>query len=702
MSYFTDAAAASDNQSRPGLGLRSKGPLIAAMSGICAGVIALALASEAWAQTNLTYPALVRRLTNLEHLATLPQAGETTALFSSHDRASRYDEATGRYVDWDANQDLIGVVRKAGTNVVLAEMDGPGCIWRIWSASPKDGHVRIFLDGSPNPAVDLPFRDYFSGTNEPFTRPALVHVVAQGNNNYTPIPYQKSCRIVADEDWGQPYQFTCTTFPKGTVVPTFTRELSAEDNTALDEADRALTHCGPREFPDGSVSRGSDGLIVGGGGFVQAKLDGPAAINAIRVKFDPPLTNDDRAALRELVLEIRWDGEFAPSVWTPLGDFFGTGPGANPYRSLPCGITEGGEFYANWFMPFTNSAEITIRNEGPTNRRLKFEIHQAELKGDLTNYARFHAKWHRDEFLPTRLDRSIDWPLLKTTGRGRFVGVMLQVWNPRGQWWGEGDEKFFVDGEKFPSSFGTGSEDYFGYGWCDPTPFQHALHNQTRNDGKNKDHISVNRWQIADQVPFQKSFEGCIEKFFPNSRPTLYAATAYWYLESGGDDPYQPASLRERTGNLSEPTPKQVAGAIEGERLKILGKTAGRTRTDDASRNDNDRWSDDSMLLWIVPQSSERLDLAIPVPSDGLFDLRIQLTKGQGFGIVQLSLDDKTLGDPIDLYDKMTVTTGELELGTHELTAGEHKVSIEMKGANPKARGDHMFGLDYIKLDQIK
>jgi hypothetical protein len=57
-------------------------------------------------------------------------------------------------------------------------------------------------------------------------------------------------------------------------------------------------------------------------------------------------------------------------------------------------------------------------------------------------------------------DRWPDWTMIKTEGRGRFMGVMLHVWNPRGGWWGEGDEKFFVDGEKYPSTFGTGSEDY--------------------------------------------------------------------------------------------------------------------------------------------------------------------------------------------------------------------------------------------------
>ena len=73
--------------------------------------------------------------------------------------------------------------------------------------------------------------------------------------------------------------------------------------------------------------------------------------------------------------------------------------------------------------------------------------------------------------------------MLKTEGRGRFLGVMLHVWNPRGGWWGEGDEKFFVDGEKFPSTIGTGSEDYFGYAWCNPTLVPERLPQPDHLDG---------------------------------------------------------------------------------------------------------------------------------------------------------------------------------------------------------------------------
>ena len=193
----------------------------------------------------------------------------------------------------------------------------------------------------------------------------------------------------------------------------------------------------------------------------------------MRVKLDLPPAPADRDVLRELALQIKWDGETEPSVWAPLGDFFGTA-GVNNYRSLPLGHTGDGWWYCNWYMPFAKGAQVELINDGKTARTVTFEVTHAPLSRPIAQLARFHAKWHRDAFLPREPERAIDWPILKTEGAGRFVGVMLHVWNPRGGWWGEGDEKFFVDGEKFPSTFGTGSEDYFGYAWCCPRFFQNA------------------------------------------------------------------------------------------------------------------------------------------------------------------------------------------------------------------------------------
>jgi hypothetical protein len=655
----------------------------------------------AQAVEKLTYVDLINRLTDLEYLATLPVAGETCAQWSSWDRRSRYDESTGGYINWDANGDNNGIIRREGNQLVLAEMEGPGCIRRMWSAKPEQGHVRIYLDGANEPAVDLPFIGYFDGQNEPFTRSALVHTVAMGWNNYTPIPYRKSCKVVAELKWGAYYQFVYTTFPPGTEVPTFKRELSGAENAALDAANKTLTESGWRPAArrplQESEMRGVK--IAPPGGATQMYLEGPQAITGIRARLDLPASPNDRDVLRELTLSIRWDGEATPSVWAPLGDFFGTAAGANTYQSLPLGLTKDGWWYCNWYMPFAKSATIEIANDGSQPRRLEVVIRRAPVEAArLAQLGRFHAKWHRDAFLPENPERKkIDWTMLKAEGRGRFCGVMLHVWNPRGGWWGEGDEKFFVDGEKFPSTFGTGSEDYFGYAWCNPTLFQNAYHNQTISMN-NRGHVSVNRWHITDNIPFQKSFEGAIEKYYPNSKPTLYAATAYWYQAAGDTDRYGPVPVDQRKGYWGPVEVVKVKGALEGEELQILKKTAGNAAPQDMSGFGSD-WSNESHLWWTDAKPGDTLELAVPVEKAGSYRLEMQLTKAIDYGIVQLSLDGKKLGGPIDLFNNGVVATGVLDMGTHELSRGQHVLKVEIVSANEKAVKSYMFGLDYVKLE---
>jgi hypothetical protein len=655
------------------------------------------------ADQKLSYIDLIHRLTDLEYVATLPAPGDHCAQWSSYDRRSRYDDATGKYVGWDANGDGDGIIRKEGNQQVFAEMQGPGCIWRIWSAAPKEGHVRIYLDGAAEPAVDLPFAGYFDHKNAPFTRSAIVHTVANGWNNYTPIPYQKSCKIVADPGWGAYYHFTYETFPSGTQVPTFKRELSDEESAALDQANEVLSQCNfgsARHYP--GERHMTYGVSVGDSRTVTvAELKGPAAITGLRMKLDLPANAAAaRDVLRELALQIKWDGESAPSVWAPLGDFFGTAS-ANNYRSLPLGHTSNGWWYCYWYMPFGKAAQVEVVNDGKTARTVSFEITQAPLTQPIERMGRFHAKWHRDAFLPAEPERWIDWPIVKTGGSGRFVGVMLHVWNPLGSWWGEGDEKFFVDGEKFPSTFGTGSEDYFGYAWSSPKLFENAFHDQSCNDGNNKGHICVNRWHVTDNVPFEKSFEGCIEKYYPNKRPTLYAATAYWYLAPGGKDPYRPAPLSERVGYWTDVQTFKVEGALEGEKLKVLGQTGGHAQEQDMTPFTG-QWSNDAQLWWTDAKPGDKLDLALPVAKAGKYKLSCQLTKAPDYGIVQFYIDGQKLGEAIDLYHESVIATGPLALGTQDLTASGHKLAVEIVGANEKAIKQHMFGLDYVKLEPAR
>ncbi len=650
------------------------------------------------AQETLSYADLVKRLIDLERLATLPAAGETCRQASSWDRASQYDAASGKYVQWDANGDGGHVIRQEGDVAVLAEMDGPGCIWRTWSARAQDGRVKIYLDGQETPAVDLPFKSYFTGDTAPFAYPALSYDLNQhgcsGQNLYFPIPYQKSCKIVAEKGWGNYYHFVYTTYPAGTRVPTFSTALAAENAAALAQVERfQQTQLGTdpagRRAGEELVS---DLAVVAPGQAERLELTGPRAITAIRGRLKFANREDEMAALRRLVLRITFDGAEQPQVWCPLGDFFGSAPGLNPYKSLPLGMSEAWS-YAYWYMPFATQAVVELVNEDHVERAVEFELVHAPLARDFAGLGHFHCQWHRDaRELPA--DRWPDWSLLETQGRGRFCGVNLHIWNPQGGWWGEGDEKFFVDGEKFPSTFGTGSEDYFGYAWGHPGLFQRAYHCQTMTSD-NRGHQSLSRWHITDNVPFQTSFEACIEKYFTTEeKGTEYAAAVCWYLAPGGVDAYAPVPVDRRDGYY-------VNKPLKAGGFRILSAPAGNLQTQGLRGFGDHAWQNGDQLWWTGAKPGDKLELAIPVARAGRYEVSAFLTKARDYGIVQLSLDGQKAGEAIDLYNPDVIPTGPTPLGIFELSAGDHTLAVEIVGANDQAVKSYMFGLDVLQLQPV-
>ena len=506
-----------------------------------------------------SYMDLIGRLTSLERLAELPVVGETSAEWTSRDRSSAYDSVTGQYLNWGANNDGSGFIRtQPDGGIVMAEMTGPGCIWRIWAGTPVDGHLKIFLDGSTNPAVDLPFENYFNRTQAPFTYPSLVYTACKGLNSYVPIPYNVSCKVVAYGNRNTYYHFNYSTFAPGVRVPTFTRNLTADERGALSNADDFFMHhlgSDPAGGRTGEVTITNSYAIAPGQSVTPLKFTGQGAITGFKVRVNGMTsTSDQWAALRALTVSMSWDGETNSSVWAPLGDFFGTACGYIPYAALPLGMQSNGWMYCYWYMPFATQAQIVIGNDGSVPRNVEVVITRAPLTKPISGLARFHAKWNRGVYV-TNNGRSPDYRFLGTGGQGRFVGLALHVYQTvdvtPGPWWGEGDEKFFVDGEKMPSWFGTGSEDYFGFSWGTPGYFSKAYHTQALSPPGTlyaPGNRALNRFQITDNVPFQTAFEGCIEKwFYTNDTITTYGVMPYWYLASGGSDPYSAVPLSSRT-----------------------------------------------------------------------------------------------------------------------------------------------------------
>ena len=513
----------------------------------------------------MTYVDLIKRLTDQEALSVLPSTDEKAFQWSSYDRASYYNMSTGKYANWDANVDKNGIIRMEGNNAVLAEMQGPGCITRIWTAAPDSGHVKIYLDGSLTPVIDLPFTGYFTGSYAPFNYKSLVYkTAAQGYNNYIPISYQTSCKIVAEPGWGGYYHFDYIQFPAGTVVPAFTGALTLAEQTALGNVNNYLLNSlgtDPAGTRNGQQQISNTYDITANNEVTAFQTSAQGAITCIKVKVNDITDKEDESkALRELALSMYWDGLSSPGVWAPLGDFFGTAIGVNHYKSLPLGVTDDGYFYSYWYMPYNSGAVIKIKNDGAVSRNVSVTVVSAPLTKPISQLGRFHAKWNRP-YLAAESERWPDHIFLKTTGRGRYVGVMLHNFRPSGlkdpnskpgsPWWGEGDEKFFVDGEKSPSTYGTGTEDLFGYAWGDGSYFNNVFHSQTLNQGNNGiGNISVNRFQITDNVPFQTSFEGALEKYYDNDY-ARYGMIPYWYLDQSGTDPYGEISVANRTNYYS-------------------------------------------------------------------------------------------------------------------------------------------------------
>lgn len=110
-------------------------------------------------------------------------------------------------------------MRREGEFYVAAEVDGPGVLWRFWSAMPGLGHVRIFIDGNKKPVIDKPFREYFAEFEKTYLN--LLVTLSRGRNRFIPIPFQKSCKVLLGPKWGMYFHITYSKFPPSTKIESF-------------------------------------------------------------------------------------------------------------------------------------------------------------------------------------------------------------------------------------------------------------------------------------------------------------------------------------------------------------------------------------------------------------------------------------------------------------------------------------------------
>jgi len=441
---------------------------------------------------------------------------------------------------------------------------------------------------------------------------------------------------------------------------------------------------------------------------VLADLEGPGVVNHIWLT----VAASEYGWPRLLRLRVYYDGSATPSVDAPLGDFFAVGHGfERPVRSLMVrASSEGRSRNSYWPMPFRRSCRITVTNEG--RRRVAnvyYHVDWAKVEALPEGTPYFHA-WYR-QALPAPPDGS-PYEILSVRGRGHYVGTVMSVVQAEAGWFGEGDDLFYVDGEKRPSIEGTGSEDYFNDAWglhVDEGPHTGVPVAEGTGLGSR---MTAYRWHLADPVPFTRSLrfvmehkgwtfnaDGSVKSAF-GERTDLVSSVAFWYQEGVAADqppvPYGPARLPQ--GNASQ---IEVEAALDQVRVE-KGK---------ASLVPDLFWSKD-VILFEAEGPGSRLDIPFDVPEDGDYEVYTQLAQSSDYGTYTVLLDGKPPTTPqlehepgadvrpqtqIDGYAVETYVGADYQVGWPRLATGRHTLSYVCLGRNAASTG-HNLGVDNIVL----
>lgn len=323
---------------------------------------------------------------------------------------------------------------------------------------------------------------------------------------------------------------------------TATRSISPENPTGEPGGGaRATTGTGAaaaRELgPGWKVSPCID--IPPGETAVLAAIDEPAVITHIWL-------TTDTGHWRSLILRAYWDGANEPAIEVPVGDFFCQGWGRfAQVSSLPVAVNPHGGLNCYWPMPVGGSGRLTLENVGPETSRVFYQI-TYEVGGERSTDGYLHCQWRRSDPLADRTPHTI---LDGVTGWGHYAGTYL-AWSPRSPgWWGEGELKFYLDGDtEHPTICGTGTEDYFGGAWNFDVPGRGYVEYTTpylglpqvlRPDGlyDSQQRFGMYRWHLPDPIRFAERLRVTVQALGWRSggryRPLRddIASTAWFYLD---------------------------------------------------------------------------------------------------------------------------------------------------------------------------
>lgn len=525
--------------------------------------------------TKISLEDLLTEMTDRTEMAKLSKHPYKLYQASSYDRASKSPKE-----NWFANNDHTQFVREEktdnGIEYVLMDAQAPGAITRFWTTFHATnfsmGTLRFYLDGAKEPQIEGRIDSLFIN-NQLFGK-TLAFPAARflegghwfhGSNIYAPIPFGKSCKITYQKRYPDAkdilyYNINYRLYEAGTRVETLPHQ--AEKNPVIKQlyAD-ASERLNNKAAPQGEQIKRTNQTLAAGAE-LSIPLKGSKYIQQIQLKLN---AENLYQALRQTVIALNFDGK--PKAWVPVGEFFGTSYLINPSENWVTKVSKDGSMQIDLPMPFQQQADIKLINYGSQEVQIeKLTLSVADWKWDSRSLY-FNANWQLRAGIPTNEKQDLNYNTIQ--GKGKYVGDVLSLYNRAEQWWGEGDEKIYVDGEAFPSHFGTGTEDYFGYAWCSNVNFQSPFIAQPKGDGNRNVGMSINaRWRMLDALPFTESLRFDMELWHWRQCKMDYATTSYWY---GTEDTKSSVQVDEQSVQV----PLSFSNEYQVDNFQVAQKNGG-------------------------------------------------------------------------------------------------------------------------------
>lgn len=489
------------------------------------------------AVTPVSMESLLEEMISFEESVYWPVPSYTSKQASSTDRRSVAPDKPY----WFGNQDNTRYVRIGNDNAdrrvekVLFEQSGPGAITRIWTAgNVTHATLRFYFDGERTARLTVKGNDL---TQLPFYIPdGLVarhlHYDRHGGTSlHLPLPYRTGCKVTIDEadpDYGFAYHIGYRSYEAGTEVRTFTLEEAARLHAVMDRVAALLKS--PPAYEGGLLCQHLES-IEGGKSMSLALPDGPHAVRNLMIRVNGANSSRYAQLMRGLVVKITFDG--TQTVWAPLSDFSGGGIGAFAVDSWYLSADGEGRCECRYVMPYRENASIEIENLTSQRAEVRIEARVSECTWH-TNTCYFHCSWRQEGGLQTGSDYDSndnhEWLFSDLAGRGIYKGDVLTLYNYRDTWYGEGDEKIYIDGESFPSHFGTGVEDYYNTSFAPVEVFHTPFGGAVRAD--NDSSLGYNTWlrsRNLDGITFGSSLRFDFELLGWARATVLFSSTVFWY-----------------------------------------------------------------------------------------------------------------------------------------------------------------------------